>query len=166
MNQNNIDFFDNKYKKENARKEILFGIIDDTRLAYTTTDGEERCWCAVVHNDVQSELTFTPVDHNIIVLDNNNLVSMCDGMLHCDASIAFIELKVEREQWAAKAINQLRSTIKIFSSNHNVDAFKKRYAYVSNKKHPTFQYSMKSRMQQFYKETKFRLCIQRDIVIK
>lgn len=159
-----IDFFDPKYKKEEERNNVVFGLCDDGHLAYSTITNQEQ-WIASVNNKDLLHVMFTPIDHNIIVFVNKNERSQCDGMLTTDNSIIFVELKTVQKQWISDAIEQLKSTIELFCDNHNPNVFKKRLAYASNNRHPKFNYSNREIRQSFYNTTGFKLLIQNKIDI-
>ena len=163
-----IDFFASAYITESARTDALFGICDDTHLAYSTISGNPDEWGAIVSNPKNMMTQFVPIDHNIIVHDDNgNEISQCDGMLYTQGKewIAFVELKDVRKGWKRKPYEQLESTISLFLDNHDYRIFTKRYAYAVNKRHPHFAFSHKDEMQHFYQQYKFRLLYQRNIDI-
>lgn len=75
-----INFFDEKYIRENSRTDHIFGLCDYGTLAYSDTTNN-HAWIAKVINSDHLEVLFTPIDHNIVVYDNGNEMSQCDGML-------------------------------------------------------------------------------------
>ena len=160
-----INFFDRAYLKESARTDLEFGIYDpgNAQPALTTTD-PQLCQ-AKVKNPMAKTLQFVPIDYNFdIRRANGELESTCDGMLYEGTSyLAFVELKDKESSWASEAVEQLRTTISIFVENHNKEAFKRRFAYAVNTKHPNFHKSFKEVMQQFTSETKFVLRFQTDV---
>ena len=88
-----INYFHIQYKREEPRTDILFGINDNGVLAYTTSSDESGIM--EVTNKSSHSIQFTPVDHNIIVIENGNERSQCDGMLHIEVTkeLIFIEMK-------------------------------------------------------------------------
>lgn len=163
-----VDFFDEKYKKEPSRTDKIFGINDSSSSAYTTLKGSCEQWNVIVYNSNGLEIQFVAVDNNIIVKDSQgNIQSQCDGMLYHEKNwLAFVELKnIGKRPWINSAANQLESTINIFSANHNYKQFLQRFAYISNKQHPKFQFSKKELMLKFFQKTKFRLRIQNEISV-
>lgn len=168
-----IDFFSDEYFREPPRGDRRFGIIDGVRqgendtMAYTMSENEED-WNAVVTNKSGNVITFMPLDHNIVIHPTpDTTYSLCDGMLYESNKdfLAFIELKVRKESWVNEAVTQLRSTIELFSENHDISEYRKRVAYAANKKHPRFNSSHKEIMQNFRNDTKFRLLIQNNIEV-
>lgn len=167
-----VDFFDNQKQTEPLRSDVLFGINDgvqergETTVSYTTTEGDQNQWHAIVYNKKSHPVLFVPLDHNFIIHPTEGTTySLCDGMLYHKPWLAFVELKVKKENWIQKDIQQLRSTINLFQKNHDVSAFPKRFAYAVNRKHPYFPTSKKAEMQKFRNETGFRLLIQREIKV-
>jgi hypothetical protein len=167
MKQKKIDFFDSAYQKEMPRKDSKFGIIDDGKIAFTSTSVDERQWNAIVLNEANASLQFTPVDHNIVVKNEmGNELSQCDGMINCgNCYLAFVELKKVNGKWIEEAIRQLESTIHIFAECHDTESFARRFAYAANRQRPRFHFSEKSRMQKFHNKTGFRLLIQNEISV-
>ncbi|MBP3669025.1 MAG: hypothetical protein J6J26_05590 [Bacteroides sp.] len=161
-----INYFHIQYKREEPRTDILFGINDNGVLAYTTSSDESGIM--EVTNKSSHSIQFTPVDHNIIVIENGNERSQCDGMLHIEVTkeLIFIEMKDCSKDWISEAVNQLKSTIAHFSSNHVITDFNKRSAYAGNKQHPFFQHSKKELAETFRNQTKFRLNITNKVTIK
>lgn len=169
-----VNFFAPIYQRGRARKDSIFGINDgvqqngDEGMAYTTTDAVDKPWNAVVENKDAQEVVFTPLDHNIIIHPvPSETYSLCDGMLQRDQEwLAFVELKVQKDNWIQHNIDQLESTIKLFRENHNYALYRHREAYAANVKHPSYHYSHKVQMNEFHSRTKFRLLIQNKITVK
>lgn len=169
MKHEGINFFSPLYKKEDMRNDLKFGINDrEGDFAYSIVKGSDEEWNAYVDNSARNMVLFTPIDHNIVIYDDsNNQLSLCDGMLSVsDKWLAFIELKIDRKDWITKGVAQLRYTIDLFVRNHGFLQYKKRLAYLVNKKHPFFHASHKQKMNEFHSQTHFRLLIQRLIEVK
>lgn len=161
-----INYFHSSYRREEPRTDSKFGIGDNGKLAFTTlVEGET---IVEVLNKEGRSVQFTPIDHNVIVMENGNERSQCDGMLHIPATkeLIFVEMKTSEKGWITEAIKQLESTINHFAANHVVEDFKKRSAYAANSRHPYFQSSKKEECAVFRARTKFRLNITNRIVIK
>lgn len=168
-----INFFSDEYARESPRSDRRFGLVDGIQqgengtMARTTLENEED-WNAVVTNETGKAMTFMPLDHNIVIHPTpDTTYSLCDGMLYDSNKdfLAFIELKVRKESWVNEAVTQLRSTIELFSENHDISEYRKCVAYAANKKHPHFNSSHKEIMQNFRNDTKFRLLIQNNIEV-
>lgn len=160
-----LDFFNIKYKRENALTDDSFGICDNGTLAYTQVHSPGE-WIAVVSNRMKKLIQFTPVDHNIIARRaDDSEISQCDGMLTVNKNdnLIFVELKTGRKNWITEAVDQLRSTISLFNDNHDSQLFNDRRAYAVNKRHPHFHSSHKEVMQRFRNQTGYRLLIQSNI---
>lgn len=161
-----INFFSKQYKREEPRNDSEFGVGDDGILAFTTSDKDKRV--AIVNNSVPRSVQFTPIDHNIVILENGNERSMCDGMLYVSGTreLIFVELKTASKDWLADAISQLKSTIAIFGQNHILTDYGKCSAYAANQRHPFFNSSKRDECTHFRSETQFRLNITNRIIIK
>lgn len=162
-----VNFFSDEYQREEVRDDAEFGIYDDSSLAKTTTDSSLYGRSAMVSNPNRKQVIFTPIDHNIVVYDDDgNTLSMCDGMLTSEVEriLFFVELKVRSEKgWVSKAVSQLNSTIRIFITNHRLEEWRLKRAYACNSKRPNFMVSHKEEMQRFYNSTGFKLIIDNNI---
>lgn len=148
-------------------QDTLFGLCDPpgAHPAYVSTDTDET-WVATVSNVENTAVLFTAIDNCISLLrDNNNQESRCDGMITYADQIVFVELKEVLKDWIPDGIEQLRTTIELFSENHNLLEYKKRRAFLANRKHPRFHHSHQEMMQHFRNETKVRLIIEATIII-
>ena len=83
-----VDFFAPSYQREQPRNNSVYGINDGVQqngeegIAYTTTDELSKPWNAVVNNEEQYDVLFTPLDHNIVIHPVlSETYSLCDGML-------------------------------------------------------------------------------------
>jgi hypothetical protein len=149
--------------------EAIFGICDDAPPsvdpAYLSFENAEG-WIAWVDNEQNKDVTFTAIDHCVVILrPNGDMETSCDGMLNYDRTVKFIELK-DRDsgRWLGKAIDQLEMTIKIYKADVGLDAFDRYYAYVANKQRPYFKAASTSLSGQFEDETGFILMV--DHIIK
>jgi len=147
--------------------ESLFG-IQDGRPAFVTTEGEQKGWNAVVDNPVADQVAFVPLDHSIVIHPTpETTYSLCDCMLyHGTHWLALVELKDQAKGWIEDAICQLTSTIRLIQDDPSTADFTFHEAYAANKQHPAFHFSAKSRMNEFRKETNFRLIITNRIKVK
>lgn len=165
-----MDFFAAKYDRENPRTDTNFGIVDrdDDPFARTTTDAADNPWDVKVRNSSSTPLHFIPVDKNIVVMQNGNMVSMCDGLLRKldNSYLAFVEIKNRRKSDFTHASNQLASTIDLFKANHDVKNFTNRFAFVADHRRPSFQFSHKVEMNEFHSRHGFRLMYQGEIEVK
>jgi hypothetical protein len=160
------DFFKSTCQtKTNA---ALFGICDDNNQpeapAYLN-DTNSKTWTAEVRNDQKIEVTFTAIDNCIPVFrENGEMESRIDGLLtYNSARLIFVELKIVRESWIPDGIQQLENTIELFSAQNDLSSYKKRRAFLANKKHPRFKFSHKETMQVFKNKTGVRLIISANI---
>lgn len=160
------DFFKSTCQtKTNA---ALFGICDDNNQpeapAYLN-DTNSKTWTAEVRNDQKIEVTFTAIDNCIPVFrENGEMESRIDGLLTYNSDrLIFVELKIVRESWIPDGIQQLENTIELFSAQNDLSSYKKRRAFLANKKHPRFKFSHKETMQVFKNKTGVRLIISANI---
>ncbi len=163
-----IDFFIPACQTSNI-SDLVFGITDpqDGGPAYIDLSNPQ-VWIAEVENRSKKTLNFTAVDNCIdIYRTDGQMDNRCDGILTGEDYLIFIELKDQRSEWIQHAVeNQLKTTIRYFAQNYDISKYKKRFAYVCNKRHPQFQYSHMSMMEEFRHVTGIRLCIVNKIVIK
>lgn len=165
-----MDFFDAKYDRETARNDIHFGIVDREAEPYarTTMDHTDDPWDANVENPSAHMLHFIPIDRNIVIKKNGNQVSLSEGLLHKidNSFLAFVEIKNRKKSDFKHAKEQLASTINEFVAIHDPKKYKKREAYIADHRHPNFQYSHKSEMNEFRSKFGFRLLYQNTIEIE
>ncbi|MFK7982911.1 MAG: hypothetical protein AB8G86_23230 [Saprospiraceae bacterium] len=163
-----VNFFETECK-EATRTAVEFGICDDDNgeKAYTNITDRNR-WIAIVKNNKQRTISFTPIDNciNISKEGTNNQESTCDGMLTYEENIYLIELKNQKANWINKAIQQLESTIRIILNHHDLNQFKYKKAFACNKNHPKFATISNERNKRFFKEYGFRIDVQGTINIK
>jgi len=162
-----VDFFDEKYRMEEARNDELFGLNDGNPCAYTTTDGVKEDWNAIVENPDKCTLQFTPVDKNIIILRaNGDKNKSCDGMLYIKKKLlCFVELKdAGYGGWLDVVIGQLKSTLVEYGNYNDRVPFKKKICWAANKQHG-FSVSFMKRMQEFRNQTGFLLKVGKTLTI-
>ena len=163
-----IDIF--KTACQTVTNEQRFGICYDEDKtvktpAYINTDDESK-WIAVVLNDASKEVIFTAIDNCIDVFrENGDMESRCDVMLTCVDSLILVELKNKASDWISSGIDQIEATLIRLIENHGAyySSFKKRKAYLANKKHPNFQFIENATMRRFSTEYKMWLDIQGTI---
>lgn len=165
-----IDFF--KTACQTITNQQKFGICDDEDIsektpAYINTNDESR-WIAVVLNEHSKDILFTAIDNCIDVFrENGEMESRCDVMLTCENSLILVELKNKASDWKASGIDQIEATLIRLIENHETYyySFKKRKAYVANRRHPRFQVIDNEIMRRFSKEYKIWLDIQATIKV-
>ncbi len=160
-----VNFF--KEECQTRTKESRFGICDlnDDSPAFIISTNEED-WVAIVDNEKQKEVIFTAIDNCIDILrPNGDRENRCDGMLTYDSNIDFVELKADRQDWTSKGIKQLKTTIQIFAASNDLTRYRKKRAFLANRKHPNFPIGRMEEMQRFTNELKVRLIIQNTIKI-
>lgn len=134
-----------------------FGLCDyeKTPPAYVDLDNKDA-WIARVINPSEHEIEFYALDQCADIRDaNNNLVSVCDAVLHTKRILYFVELKDRKSKgWRGNAIQQLKSTLKIYFLTKNSQLDKKNIkCYASNKQKPAAPNSNLGPIIAFKKET-------------
>ena len=164
----NIDFFKAECQTDNITARH-FGICDaqDGSKAFVDYDNED-IWIAKVDNRSGQPLNFTAIDNCIeIKRADGNMDNRCDAMLTGAGYIIFIELKIQDKNWITHAVEeQLQTTIDHFKATHTLEGYRKKFAYACNRRHPYFQSSEMTRMNNFRRKNGVRLCIASEIVIK
>lgn len=160
-----LDFFQNKCQ-EPALSLEEFGLCDDQngQKAYTNIDDRNR-WIATVKNNSGLEVVFTAIDKCVLFDYQYEGRGRCDGMLTTLKHLYLVELKDQEPPWQTNAINQLESTIQLLRDNHNLDQYKLRKVFASNKKRDKFVVIDNEFSRSFYKRTTFRIDIQAEIVV-
>lgn len=147
--------------------DVLFGLCDDQNGAKAYIDiVDQTKWVVTVENNSSISVTFTAIDNCIqITRPNGDMDNRCDGMLTYIDNIIFVELKNQTKGWITEAIAQLETTINHFISNHNLDHFRYKRAFASNKRHPHFHVIDSELKQRFFHQYRVRVNIQAKIVI-
>jgi hypothetical protein len=165
-----INFFEEACKTSSSQ--LYFGLCDDpppaTSPAYIKEEEVEPTdWIATVFNGAEKEVAFYAIDHCIEILrPNGEQESRCDGMIHFENDLVFVELKDRASDgWIKKGREQLTTTIRIFSDNHDKNVYHNIGAYVANKQKPLVYTGNSTQMQRFKDDTGLILKIQADISI-
>ncbi len=151
-------------------QEVRFGICDDDnkKPAYIATGPNEKEWIATVVNKQPKVITFTAIDNCIEILrEDGNMESRCDVMMIYENNIIFVELKDKREDWRTLGINQIEITLTHFISNHTeyYKSFKKKRAYVANRKHQISKVANFELGKRIFSEYNIRLHLKSEIEI-
>jgi hypothetical protein len=162
-----VDFF--KLECCSKTVEPLFGLCDDNNKlpAYIDFFGN-KAWIAKVVNKEEKEVTFTAIDNCIeIYRQNGDLESSCDLMMTCEDTLYLVELKSKASEWQSEGIAQLESTILSLKKEaaEFYDSFRKRKAYVANKRHPRFHRTETEDLERFRDIYKIRLYLEATIPI-
>lgn len=148
-----------------------FGLIDPEEGIAQVDFATPQNWLATVTNNKQLDIYLTPIDGGVIASGDLPGQARCDAMLTTEQSLTLVELKdrsPKKSEWRAEGIKQLASTISLlrqFHSDAELERFKNKSAYLSNKQKPNFPFSLKDDMAQFYKTHGFKLLIQAEITI-
>ena len=95
-----VDFFKESCKSTSRKKE--FGLCDDplpvTKRAYIDEDDPIK-WIGIVNNTMKKQGDIYAIDHCIDIFKlDGNMESRCDGMLHHDNKLIFVELKARKKK--------------------------------------------------------------------
>jgi len=147
----------------------VFGLCDDDdKLPAYLDSVNSAIWIATVINVSQKDVTFTAIDNCIeIFRENGDLESRCDVMLTSDICLYLVELKNKVSDWRSEGIDQLEATI---TTLKNADSafyfsFRKRKAYVANRRHPHFVKAQTDVMERFRDVHRIRLYLEATILI-
>ena len=159
-----VNFFEDSCRDDTDAER--FGICDPEEAlpAFITTDGAKK-WIAIVVNPTKKKIRFYAIDHCLVMIENGREVKKCDAMLHYDKNLVFVELKEVMRSKVSSSIEQIESTIKVFSKNHDLNSFSKKRAFVANRRQPAFKYSQREEMQNFYNKHKVRLILHNTIEV-
>ena len=159
-----VNFFEDICREDTDAEN--FGICDPEGAlpAFITTDSVQK-WIAIVVNPTKKNIQFYAIDHCLYVTENGQDIKRCDAMLHYDENLVFVELKEMKKSKVSSAIEQIESTIKVFSENHDLNSFSKKRAFIANRRQPAFKYSKREEMQNFYNKHKVRLILHNEIKI-
>ena len=152
--------------QEPQRTDPRFGICDDLhgQPAYTDTTDSSK-WGATVINNRGVELTFTAIDKCLLQDHELSGVGRCEGMLHSQEHLYFVELKDQREKWISGAVGQLESTILLFLTHHDPSPFRHRKAFACNRARPRFYAIDNEENLRFFRQYGFRLDVQAEIIV-
>jgi hypothetical protein len=163
-----IDFLDTKGKTSSSI--AIFGLCDDVPPAKNPAyidETDNSKWIGEVNNPNLIEGNFYAIDNCIEILrPNGEMESRCDGMLHHNNKLSFVELKDRLNRgWLVKAREQLTITVNLFKANHDASTYDNVDAYVCNKQRPIFKMLYSNEIQKFKDDTGLILNVQKRITI-
>lgn len=163
-----INFFEASCKTESNTNE--FGLCDDPppaeNPAYINEDDFSK-WIAIVDNPDNKDVDFYAIDHCVEILrEDGTKENRCDGILHYDNNLTFVELKDRTGSgWLGKGRKQLTTTIEAFSKTHDINNYTKVEAYISNNLRPRSNSNYIIDIQKFKDATGLILNIEQKISI-
>ena len=164
-----INFFDAGCKTESNRNH--FGLCDNPPPGEDPAYIDEHDpfkWIGIVNNPTNKDADFYAIDNCVTILkaDGISRESRCDGMLHYDNTVLFVELKMRGGSgWLSKARSQLTITLGKFQEDNTLTDFDKVEAYACNGLRPAANQGNNSELQKFKDETGLIMCAQQDIYI-
>lgn len=171
--QEGIDFFAEELAKYHTDAN-LFYLNDDEggndKMVFFSTSVQDFRKCVNVHNDSLRSLTVIPLDHNLKVKKENGSdeESICDYLISTDDRevLLFGEIKTGKKGWAKAGANQISNTLKVFKRFHNIDEWKKKIAYVSNRRFWKARDSHRDIVSEFIEKNNMLLKIQNDVYVE
>jgi len=164
-----IIFFDIACKTQSNNSN--FGLCDDSpppeKPAYIEENDQSK-WIGKVANPTNKNVDFYAIDNCVEILkpDGVSKESRCDGMLHFDNSILFVELKMRGSSgWLIKARTQLTITLGKFQLDNSLVDFDKVEAYACNGLKPFANKGNNTELQKFKDETGLIMYAQQDIAL-
>lgn len=158
------NFFEVGCQTYSSRK--IFGLCDDPPPAENPAyidEFEGAKWIAVVENEELHDVTFTAIDHCIVIdRPDGKPAKKCDGLLSYNSTVIFVELKQQdtnRKEWIKEGEKQLRTTIGYFEQEDVAETFNNKQAYIANSDRPKFIETQAGRMNQFFTDTGYVLRI-------
>jgi hypothetical protein len=149
-----------------------FGLCDDPPPARNPAyiqESDELKWIAIVKNADKAECSFYAIDHchNVIMLrPDGKQEKRCDGMLHYDNNIIFVELKDRNRNRLGGGRKQLAKTIQAFFDNYDKNNYNKIEAYISNKQRHPLNKNNTIEIQKFKNDTGLILNVSKEITLK
>jgi hypothetical protein len=163
-----INFFENKCQTYSSQNK--FGLCDDsapaTNPAYIDETNYTK-WIGIVSNINNKKVIFYAIDRCITILrSNGDVESRCDGMIHYENNLTFVELKDRCGRgWLGDGRRQLTATIDVFKLNYNVNNYNRIDAYICNKQRPITVHNYMNDIQLFKNDTGLILNVKQSISI-
>lgn len=169
-----INFFEYARDEHVVEGISSFGICDDPGElpAFFSYNRNDHTWVATVSNPERKRIQFLPVDKHIpMIRQDGTEAKRCDVMLltypiHKKETIVFIELKDARNADINHAIEQLKGTIEAFSEYHRLEPYRKRLAYVANRRRPLANRAHTSDIQKFRSDYRITLKFASEIIFE
>ncbi|MBX9866419.1 MAG: hypothetical protein K2Y14_05850 [Burkholderiales bacterium] len=158
-----INFFRCDCKQDIS--ESLFGLVEDIPARVSLNSSE--MWDAIVENNDNHILSFTPIDHKFDLRRNGEQAKKIDAMLHILTKIIIlVELKAQNDKFAffTDANKQLKSTIDFIKeyNQNELSAFQLKYAFIANRVRPINHSISVTHTKNFLKLTGFILQVTKD----
>lgn len=163
-----VNFFVEESKSISNQQ--TFGLCDDenNKPAYIDENIENRetQWIGEVLNEFQNDVSFYPIDNCVpLIREDGTLAKRCEGLLCYSGNIVFTELKNRKlvpSDWLGEAMEQLKETIEIFSTNNTACECKIK-AWACNKQLANQNYFQQ--VQKFKEDTKGLAICKRGCVL-
>ena len=151
-----VNFFQNICRTESNLKK--FGLCDDpppARNKAYIAENDESKWIAEVKNSSEIEIIFYGIDHCVNILrPNGEQEKRCDGVLHYNNNLIFVELKDSaNKKWIGKGRKQLTATIRVCQNEPNPNKYLITGAYIANKQEYIAKGSRAAHIEKFNTDT-------------
>lgn len=152
-------------------KKDEFGLCDDAPPARNPAyidETDKTKWIGVVDNPNLKSVAFYGIDHCLVLKTGKGEETQqeCDGLLHYDNELIFVELKDRQYSgWVKKGCNQLTATIEYIGKTSSFKNFRSVKAYICNRQRPYFNANYHCHIQEFKDKTGIELNILRKINI-
>lgn len=152
-------------------KKDIFGLCDDAPPARNPAyidEIDESKWIGVINNPHSKSVGFYGIDHCLVwrTGKGEETCHQCDGLLHYDNELLFVELKDRQYRgWVKTGCEQLIATIKYINKTSSFKNFCSVKAYICNKQRPHFNANYNCHIQEFKDKTGLELNIMREICL-
>lgn len=155
-----VDFFTAHHTQSSKTVFGLFDEPDPAKEPAYILEGRESEWIGIVRNPDEKDIHFYGLDDSLIIekrVSEESRIereSLCDGMIHHDNNLSFVELKSRTgSNWLSKATGQLINTVRLFAKHHTLDNYEDVKAYVCNRLRPMATLNYTNQIQRFKTET-------------
>lgn len=149
----------------------LFGLCDDTPPARNPAyidETDKSKWIGIVDNPNSKPIGFYGIDHCLVLKTGKEeeTQQVCDGLLHYDDELIFVELKDRQYRgWVKTGCEQLAATVEHISRTSSFKNFCSVKAYICNRQRPFFSTNYNCHIQDFKNRTGLELKIMRKIAL-
>lgn len=155
-----VDFFTAYHTQSNQTEFGLYDKPDPAKEPAFILENRKPEWIGIVANPDGKDIHFYGLDDSLIIEKpvakgaQIEKESLCDGMMHHDHNLSFVELKSRiGSNWLGKATGQLINTVRLFAEHHTLDDYDDVKAYVCNSLRPIATLNYTNQIQRFKIET-------------
>jgi hypothetical protein len=155
-----VNYFNAHHTESNLQQFGLYDEPDPIKAPAYILEAQRTKWIGIVNNPNQITVHFHGIDNDLTVRvykappHEKEWESNCDGMLHYNNNVSFIELKERQGSgWLAGATTQLINTVKLFAMQQNLNDLDNVDAFVCNSMRPRSNGNHMKELQRFVDET-------------